>query len=74
MDTTWRGGDGLALLMCICNKNAHGKKASAIIAKSESLEVNAKNFNHSINDVNSFFTLKNKEIGFSGEVNPECLY
>ena len=68
------GGDGLTLLMCIYNKNAHGTKASAIIAKSELLEVNTKNFNHNINDVNSFFTLKNKEIGFSGEVNPECLY
>ena len=67
------GGDIPTLLLRTCEQNAHGTRASAIVAKSELLEVNTKNFNHKIDDVNKFFNVKNTEIALGGE-NPDVLF
>ena len=68
------GGDGASLLISIYQKNAHGTRASAIVAKTELLAAETKSFNHNIQDVNKFITSKNKEIAFGGESNHDALF
>ena len=68
------GGDGITLLIEIYSKNAHGTRASAVVAKSELLSMKTKDFGHNIQDVNDIFLLKEKEISFGGEINPDVLF
>ena len=62
------------MLISIYQKNAHGTRASAIVAKTELLAAETKSFNHNIQDVNKFITSKNKEIAFGGESNHDALF
>ena len=68
------GGDGTALLIAIYGKNIHGTRASAVVAKSELLQMRSKDFQHNIQDVNKAFLLKEREIAFGGENNPDVLF
>ena len=68
------GGDGATLLISIYTKNSHGTVASAIVAKTELLSVNSKDFGHNIQDVNRFFHQKNNEINFAGQSNPDIVF
>ena len=68
------GGDGLTILIAVYGKNAHGTRASAVVAKSELLSMRTKDFQHNIQDVNKAFTMKEREIAFGGESNPDVLF
>ena len=68
------GGDGTTLLIAIYSKNAHGIRASAVVAKAELLQMRSKDYQHNIHDVNKAFALKEREIAFGGENNPDVLF
>ena len=68
------GGDGLTILIAVHGKNSHGTRASAVVAKSELLSMRTKDFQHNIQDVNKAFLLKEREIAFGGESNPDVLF
>ena len=68
------GGDGGTLLTAVYSKNVHGTRASAVVAKSELLSMRSKDYQHNIQDVNKAFLLKEKEIAFGGESNPDALF
>ena len=61
-------------MIIIHQKNVHGTRASAIVAKTELLKAETKIFNHNIQYVNKFVTAKNKEIAFGGETNHNVLF
>ena len=68
------GGDGGTLLTAVYSKNVHGTRASAVVAKSELLSMRSKDYQHNIQDINKAFLLKEKEIAFGGESNPDVLF
>ena len=68
------GGHGGMLLTAVCSKNVHGTWASAVVAKSELLSMRSKDYQHNIQDVNEVFLLKEKEIAFGSENNPDVLF
>ena len=54
------GEDGISLLIAVYNKNVHGTRASAVVAKTELLSMKTQDFQHNVLDVNSIFLLKEK--------------
>ena len=68
------GGDGTTLLIEIYSKNGHGTRASAVVAKAELLSMRSKDFQHNMQDTNKAFLIKEKEIAFGGEDNPDVLF
>ena len=75
--TKWskpKGGDRASSLISLYEKNAHGIRDSAIVAKNELVKAETKSFKHNIQDVNKFIAAKNKEISFGGETNHDALF
>lgn len=68
------GGDGGTLLIAVHSKNVHGTRASAVVDKSELLSMRSKHYQHNVQDINKAFLLKEKEIVFGGESNPDVLF
>ena len=68
------GGDGTTLLIAIYSRNVHGTRVSAVVAKSELLSMRSKDLQHNIQDANKTFLLKEKEIVFGGEENPDVVF
>ena len=68
------GGDAIAFLIAAQDKNVHGTRASAVIAKADLLSTRTKDFHHNTQDVNTFCTQKEQEITCGGEQNPDVLF
>ena len=65
------GGDEITFLIFVYNKNSHGRRVSVVVVKTKLLSIKTKDFQHNILDVNRFFLLKEKEVAFCGETNPD---